>query len=86
MTVQDFVKLYKDKNPDGTFFDKRTLGMYGESMDNMRVNGKGVVNGTICYELVARRDGLLGWCDHFYYFDEDTMQIVHHADTGQAVG
>lgn len=71
---------YIEKNPEGKFFDPEILAAYGESLDRMRVTGKGVIKtrncgDVICYEVVATSKDFTGYHEKRYYFDVDTFEM-----------
>ncbi len=83
MPVWKFIQLYKEKNPNGHFFDKDTLRFFGERISDMRVLKKTLeVTSSIgkvhtCYTLsVLQRKNPAGPLRKYHYFDVDTMQHI----------
>lgn len=71
---------YMGRYPEGRFFDPDMMAMYGESLDNMKVTGKGVVKtrncgDVICYEVLATTQDFTGYHEKRYYFDVDTFEL-----------
>lgn len=80
MTVKELKENYIKHNPEGMFFDEDMMKRYGESIDRMRVTGKGVVHTRNCgniiaWELVAGQKTITGHREARYYFDEDTFEM-----------
>lgn len=80
LSIYELKANYTDKNPEGMFFDTDMLARYGESIDRMKVTGKGVMHtrncgDVICYEVVAEQENILGTREVRYYFDEETFEM-----------
>lgn len=80
MNIYELKSNYTEKNPDGLFFDSDMLARYGESIDRMKVTGKGVMHTRNCgdviaYEVVAEQENILGTREVRYYFDEETFEM-----------
>ena len=80
ISIAELRTNYIEKNPDGHFFDADMLARYGESVDRMKVTGKGVLKTRNCgdviaYEVVATQRSILGDREARYYFDEDTFEM-----------
>lgn len=78
------VRLYKQKRPDGHFFDPETLKCFGERLSEMRLL-KGTVKVTSaggyeheCYVLscVQRPGPPLKKRRKYHYFDVETLEDV----------
>ena len=86
MDVRTLIQQYRANNPEGKFFNREILRDYGESINRMRVTGKGVIRtregyNIIAYELVAVQvNPWFGTREKRYYFDEDTFEVVCPAD------
>ena len=81
MTIYDIRDGYKKQFPDGNFFNEDMMKRYGESMDRMRVTGKGVIHtrgfgDVIAWEVIAQREGILGMEEARYYFDAETFELI----------
>lgn len=81
MTIYDIRDGYKRQFPEGAFFDADMLKRYGESLERMRVTGKGVIHtrgwgDVIAYEVIAQRESILGIEDVHYYFDAETFELI----------
>ena len=81
INIYELKKNYVDNNPDGHFFDADIMSAYGESIDSMRVTGKGVIKtrcgDMICYEVGAQSKDFTGYHERRYYFDCDTYEMVN---------
>lgn len=80
MTIQEIKENYIKRYPDGQFFDEEIMKRYGESIDRMRVTGKGVMStrnfgDVIAWEVVATQRGVIGESEVKYYFDVDTYEM-----------
>lgn len=83
MTVYELASKYKEKNPDGHFFDKATLKFFGERISEMRVlkNTKIIkdVSGKRheCYILTSlQRKCPTGPRRQYHYFDHETFKQI----------
>ena len=77
MTVKELKKNYKEKNPNGKFFDKSWLIFFGESLRTMKVSRKIVdFQGHKCYELCTFQKNRLEQPFHKYYFDCKTFEYI----------
>lgn len=81
--IRQFIRAYKEKRPDGHFFDKKTLEFFGETIDDMVLRDEKVevrdYDGDIrvCYMLSSLQQPPYGprvWSHH--YFDVDTFAHV----------
>lgn len=84
MTINEIMDGYKRQFPEGAFFDPEMLKRYGESIERMRVTGKGVVNtrgfgDVIAWEVIAQRETILGLEEARYYFDAETFELIKSA-------
>ena len=80
MSIAELKENYIANNPDGHFFDDDMLARYGESLERMRITGKGVMRtrgygDVIVYEVIAEQETILGNREMRYYFDEDTFEL-----------
>jgi hypothetical protein len=87
ITVRNLIQQYRSHHPEGKFFNRDTLELFGESIGRMKVNGKGVIltrdgENKICYELQAeQRIPALGSRIKRYYFDDmDFTPVVPGED------
>jgi hypothetical protein len=89
MTILELRHLYKHNNPEGHFFDRKTMSFFGDTMSNFGVRDggeiktlteKGVENAEV-WELYRKRpvkNGLHGRCR---YFSKSTgRQIFTHCE------
>ena len=82
ITVRNLIQQYRSHQPGGRFFDRDILENYGESINRMKVSGKGVIqtrdgSDHICYELQAVQK--LPFYDERikrYYFDENDFSVI----------
>jgi hypothetical protein len=76
MTVYEIKTLYKRNNPEGHFFDNKTMRFFGDTLKNFGVRDGGIVKVTTengvedveVWELYRKRPvhgGLHGFCRHF---------------------
>lgn len=82
ITVRNLVQQYRAFNPDGRFFDREMLNIWGEAIGRMKVNGKGVIltregDNRICWELQSEQViPMLGHRIKKYYFDMNDYSLV----------
>ena len=83
MTVNELVRRYYEKHPNGHFFDRDTLKFFGERLSEMYV-WKGKVKKTdsmgvthTCYVLSSlQRKHPMGPRRVYHYFDAETFDDV----------
>ena len=83
MDIWMFVRMYKDKNPSGHFFDRDTLKFFGERMSEMRVlegvrtvkDWRGNEHKAYCLSTRQRPPFGQPFRKHFY-FDVETMEDI----------
>ena len=82
-SINQFVRAYYEKNPDGHYFDRDTLKFFGESISTMRVlKGLSIIKDymgnerkAICISKLSRKyPG--GACRTYGYFDPDSLEDV----------
>ena len=83
MTIYSFKQMYKEKNPDGHWFDKDTLKFFGEKLSEMKVlNGTYKVTdwmGNECEAYCVRHKQRPPYGEPFWketYFDVNTMENI----------
>lgn len=86
MRVAEFVSLYRQKRPNGHFFDKETLLCWGEKLSQMSYNGIKQIrdyngrNRQVHEVRTIQNDQVLGTRWTLNYFDIDTLDEVFPAD------
>ena len=82
-SINQFVRAYYEKNPDGHYFDHDTLKFFGESISTMRVlKGLSIIRDymgnerkVICISKLSRK--YPGGARRTYgYFDPDSLEDV----------
>jgi hypothetical protein len=84
MTASDLKALYKRHNPEGLYFDRKTMRFFGDRMANfgvaedcIKVMSKAGIVELPVWRLYRKRPvngGLHGHCD---YFRQDTGEVVY---------
>ena len=81
--VSEFIRDYYERNPDGHFFDRETLKIFGETISTMKLLRKSEEITDIagkkhtCYVLSAVQREPYGRRKRVYhYFDVDTLEDV----------
>ena len=80
MTICEFVAKYKEKNPEGHYFDSDTLKFFGERLSEMRVLKDVFEKTDICGKKhkvycvsSIRRSDFSKPHRHYAYFDVETL-------------
>lgn len=82
MNASELKYHYQAHNPDGHFFDRKTMRFFGDTMRNFGVRSKPVKirrhSGDLvtCYELYRRRPVKHG-LQSSHFFSIDQFEIVH---------
>jgi hypothetical protein len=89
MTAWELKRLYERNNPEGHFFDKKTMRCFGDTMRNFGVRDGGKVK-TITrkgieemavWELYRKRPVKCGLHGHCRYFSKNTgREIFTHGE------
>lgn len=83
MNIYEFIRMYRERNPRGHYFDRDTIRFFGERLSEMRIlKGTTVVkdmsgNTHTCYTLSAKQrrpDGVI--VRKHTYFDIETMEDI----------
>ena len=82
MKVQELVKNYKANNPNGYFFERKTLKFFGETLSTMKVSKELVeFQGKQCYELITyQKNSPFKNKTGKFYFDCETFKYIGSAD------
>jgi hypothetical protein len=73
MTPSELKKLYKEKNPDGHYFDYSAMRFFGDTMANFKVDLV-TINGHDYYRL-SRKKPVKSCLVKEAYFDAETLII-----------
>jgi len=90
MTPSELKQLYESNNPDGYFFDRKSMKFFGDTMSNYGVS-RAIVIFEIwathyddgkplgCWELRRKHPVKLGLCTSHYFDDEgsELMGVSH---------
>jgi len=88
MTPSKLKQLYELNNPQGHFFDRKTMRFFGDTMYNFGVRDAGIVismskhgvEAVRAWELIRKRPVNGGLHGHCAYFRKDNgQQVFNHA-------
>ena len=85
MTVQELIRKYRERNPDGHYFDSSALSFFGEKIDEMEIiplgnrdeimDNYGKIHKVVCLKAFAHKHPN-GQALHYTYFDAETFEEI----------